>query len=105
MTDYNDGEWHGWSGGECPVHEKAVIDVVYPNGNAYKECNAGTAGWYGPMLFRVVTPYVEPAHKLEFWVNVYEDGAVALHESKEEADQGAVIGLVRCVHMIEADGA
>ena len=19
MTDYNDGKWHGWNGGECPV--------------------------------------------------------------------------------------
>ena len=32
MTDapnYNDGKWHGWNGGECPVHPKTVVDVRY----------------------------------------------------------------------------
>ncbi len=31
MTDYNDGEWHGWNGGECPVNPEAVVDVVSIN--------------------------------------------------------------------------
>jgi hypothetical protein len=31
MTDYNDGKWHGWNGGECPVDPQAVVDVVSIN--------------------------------------------------------------------------
>ena len=29
MTDYNDGKWHGWNGGECPVDPDAIVDVRY----------------------------------------------------------------------------
>lgn len=28
MTNYNDGNFHGWNGGECPVHPKSVISAV-----------------------------------------------------------------------------
>jgi hypothetical protein len=31
MTDYNDGKWHGWNGGECPVDPEALVDVVWIN--------------------------------------------------------------------------
>jgi hypothetical protein len=31
MTNYNDGKWHGWNGGECPVDPLAVVDVVSIN--------------------------------------------------------------------------
>ena len=27
MTNYNDGRWHGWNGGECPVHPETVVEV------------------------------------------------------------------------------
>ena len=26
--NYNDGRWHGWNGGECPVHPETVVVVV-----------------------------------------------------------------------------
>jgi len=29
MTDYNDGEWHGWNGGECPVHPGTIVEVAF----------------------------------------------------------------------------
>lgn len=29
MTNYNDGKWHGWNGGECPVHPNTKVEVVY----------------------------------------------------------------------------
>ena len=30
MTNtYNDGKWHGWNGGECPVHPKTVVDYLW----------------------------------------------------------------------------
>jgi hypothetical protein len=31
MTDYNDGKWHGWNGGECPVDPEAHVDIVWIN--------------------------------------------------------------------------
>ena len=27
MTNYNDGKWHVWNGGECPVHPEVITDV------------------------------------------------------------------------------
>lgn len=32
MTDkpnYNDGNWHGWNGGECPVHPQSEVEAVW----------------------------------------------------------------------------
>lgn len=29
MTNYNDGKWHGWDGGECPVHHESVVECVW----------------------------------------------------------------------------
>lgn len=26
--NYNDGNWHGWAGGECPVHPESEIQAV-----------------------------------------------------------------------------
>jgi hypothetical protein len=31
MTDYNDGKWHGWNGGKCPVDTQAHVDIVWIN--------------------------------------------------------------------------
>lgn len=75
MTDYNDGNWWGWNGGECPVHPETVVDVVVIR----QECetwrtlnlNASVFDWDAPdgnseiIAFRVVRAYREPR---EFWV-------------------------------------
>lgn len=67
MTDYNDGKWHGWNGGECPVHPQSEIEVVYANAIAFSgatACTAKYAAWSDKIMqlaaFRVVTPYDEP---------------------------------------------
>lgn len=45
MSDYYDGCWHGWNGGECPVHPETIIDVcLYDDGEVtgetgMKACN------------------------------------------------------------------
>ena len=31
MTDYNDGKWHAWNGGECPVDPEAHVDIIWIN--------------------------------------------------------------------------
>lgn len=29
MTNYNDGKWHIWNGGECPVHPKTLVAAIW----------------------------------------------------------------------------
>jgi len=72
MTDYNDGNWHPWNGGECPVHPKSLVVVMVRDGmvsperqpaRAYKwdEDHTGTI-----VAFRVVKEHKEPR---EYWVS------------------------------------
>lgn len=60
MTDYNDGKWHGWNGGECPVDPASVIDVHYVNAlGGYGRDEGRQAGqhiWALGCLFRVTKP-------------------------------------------------
>ena len=75
MTDkpnYNDGNWHGWNGGECPVHPKTTVEgywrhdektvvgsAVYNRGYAYG-LNFAWDGETKLKLFRVIKEYREP---------------------------------------------
>ena len=70
-TDYNDGRWHGWNGGECPVHPQTVVEVVKCQGRDAVADNAATADgyiWaeghtiYPIIAFRVVKEYREPRY-------------------------------------------
>ncbi|SEU02446.1 hypothetical protein [Paracoccus homiensis] len=88
MSDYNDGKWHGWNGGECPVHDKSTVQTRHlhthesHHSSAYNtwRCeNEQKAGWFNPscwdwsqpheanpiVAFRVVKEHREPR---EFWV-------------------------------------
>ena len=87
MTDYNDGKWHGWNGGECPVHPSTFIEAIWDDGSRAHICAEEITWETGdtePCAFRVVKPYREPR---EFWLNVYDGrpGAVACR-SREEAE-------------------
>lgn len=33
MTDYNDGDIHGWNGGDCPVHPKTRVKLWFRYGS------------------------------------------------------------------------
>jgi hypothetical protein len=76
-VDYNDGKWHRWAGGECPVHLSSVVEIKFINGCANEiqggSNGAGNFAWVSishPIIsFRVTKVYVEP-HKVprEFWV-------------------------------------
>lgn len=73
MTNYNDGNWYGWNGGECPVHPETVVEVVYSNwaSTGIKTITdpARMASWGGGDLnliaFRVIKEHKEPR---EFWI-------------------------------------
>lgn len=44
MTDYNDGKWHGWNGGECPVHPKSIVMACFFSGPPSMSDGYGNVG-------------------------------------------------------------
>jgi hypothetical protein len=96
MTDYNDGNWHGWNGGDCPVHPQSEVVFV-----SRDELNKWSLVDLNPtpakclafskdmIAFRVVTPYVEPPKPRELWINEYPGMAVGcIHKSAVAASEG-----------------
>lgn len=75
MTNYNDGNWHIWHGGECPVHPKTVVEAVWHDPRMERAGISGprpakvenepTLAWVHVVKFRVVKEYHEPR---EFWI-------------------------------------
>jgi hypothetical protein len=79
MINYNDGKWHGWNGGECPVHPESVVEVCSAVETVRKtEATPENVYWPNVIAFRVVEPYHEPR---EWWATGNH-----LHDTKEEAD-------------------
>ena len=70
MTDYNDGKFHLWHGGECPVHPQAVVDVRFHSVESQADGLHPAKDWewrhigYGMdiVAFRVVKPYLAPVY-------------------------------------------
>ena len=70
MTDYNDGNWHAWHGGECPVHPKSTVEAVWHDPRMERAGMTGprpakvenepTLAWAHVVKFRVVKEYREP---------------------------------------------
>ena len=103
MTDYNDGNWHGWSGGECPVDPESLVDQVWHDpdrGTAglHVQKRAGSRAWGQTLRFRVVKPYREPR---EFWVNVYPDNFLEAHVTEEEAERNKTSDRLVCIRVRE----
>jgi len=77
MTNYNDGYWHGWNGGECPVHPDTVVEAVWFDiGRVIVQKEpAREFIWDGggmvTIAFRVVKEHKEPR---EFWVFINDFG-------------------------------
>lgn len=117
VTDYNDGQWHGWNGGECPVHPETVVDTRHlksgpiNNSEIYSWAAKVTeqAGWFdsecwagidddkhNPIVaFRVVKPYREP---LECWVTIHGHAAIgAAYDT--EADARAMAASHRSIRV------
>ncbi len=68
MTNYNDGKWHGWNGGECPVHPESEVEAVYTRSEIFKGIVSDVAkafSWedseysLGLVAFRVVKEHRE----------------------------------------------
>lgn len=78
MTDYNDGKWHGWNGGECPVHRESKIWYASTHNGEAGPIIAGKLDWgnkplhnYQIIAFRVVESHREPR---EFWLRISKCG-------------------------------
>lgn len=85
MTDYNDGNWHGWNGGvtkPSSIHYKSKIeylwlDVLTRRGGVsrqaagYDEKIDTFMDWSNVVKFRVATEYKEPR---EFTLFEDQDG-------------------------------
>lgn len=75
---YKVGKWYGWNGGECPVHPKTQVEVVFVDGLAeYDGDNNVASFWewdskFEPIIaFKILEEYKEPR---EFWVAFDKDG-------------------------------
>lgn len=74
MTDYNDGKWHLWDGGECPehIHELSEVEYVLHNEEAGEAFLTGpmevpNIDWSLVVRFRVTYAHVEPR---ELWIDM-----------------------------------
>jgi hypothetical protein len=92
LADYNDGKWHRWAGGECPVHSSSVVHARYILRGDLTEYTqrAKDFRWDAidnPIIaFRVTKEYVEPPKvPREFWLiqgkiyNYYHTNTNAIH--------------------------
>jgi hypothetical protein len=97
MTDYNDGEWHGWNGGECPVDPRAWVEVWYDCGgfDDSEETQAGDIDWSNaaeidPITrFRVITPATQATAEPELSPDPLAD--LAARVEKLEAIINAIV--------------
>ena len=112
MTDYNDGEWHGWNSRHRPdgVHPESLVTFVWHDvwhdeetGRCGVECDtpARKVVWPNTIKFRVTKPFQEPR---VIWVNEYKNGYSGIaHQSPERAKQAVSEGVARvAVRFVEA---
>ena len=82
MSDYNDGKWHGWNGGECPVHGDSHVEYVTLNEPGISD--AGSLDWNTEILpiiaFRVTKQHREPR---ELWLRDTGHGVMVSCELRD----------------------
>lgn len=44
--NYQDGQWHRWTGGECPVDPDDIVKVIYRGGMMSEDYPATMWGWH-----------------------------------------------------------
>lgn len=95
MTNYNDGNWHGWNGGECPVHPESIVETCWVSDESVGSITSyaydilwSKKDGVSTIAFRVVKEYREPR---DFWVN----------PASLEAATSAVSGYIRMREVIE----
>ena len=70
---YEENVWHGWNGGECPVHPKTIVEILFYDGVTAESWSdsdmAGDFDWslaasVLPVAFRVIKEHREPREVL-----------------------------------------
>ena len=92
MTNYNDGNWHGWNGGECPVHPKSEIEAVYlmnreADSHMIFRNTASEKSWRYPFLFRVIKAYRDPRECWSYGAHIRDTEADAIAFRNAVADE------------------
>ena len=101
MTDYSDGKWHGWNGGDCPVHPNSMVECVISTTAKCREhiCLAGSLHWAadkGIVAFKVTK---EHKQLREYWVN-YENRSVLTIRDNDDNETFVNRGYI---HMREVE--
>ena len=101
MTDYNDGKWHGWNGGECPVDLGCLVEFQTIGGVVgradHDPLAASDLSWFhdgddGDLIaFRVTKP--APPKPRECWsygahIRDTEAEAIAFRQAVADANPG-----------------
>lgn len=102
-VNYNDGKWHGWNGGECPVHMRSEVRVLWCSDDR-EEVRCGMAGniaWLGNeygnvVAFRVIKEHKEPR---EFWLCVWN--ICTKKEAAEKIRNEKHDGIMEIIHIRE----
>lgn len=90
MTDYRDGDWHGWNGGTLPVRYNDRIDYVWlhtkgtPPVTHHKNHRAGNICFEGNEYGDLIAFRVIQKHAMEFWLEDDGDGRVFVSETPIE---------------------
>jgi len=91
--NYNDGKWHGWGGGECPVHPESVVECLLECGHTGEM----PAGWWTVWKTEVAAFRVIKEHKesREFWIVKVAGEFPEVHGHKPNYHDGIDVTHVR----------
>lgn len=117
MTNYNDGKWHGWNGGECPVHPKSLVQAVWrPDSEALVDVrdaegfqddnwlHISAGGMADIIAFRVIKEHREPREAWAVGDKLKDTKADAEgFLAKLRAENPGLFKDWKVIRMIEAD--
>lgn len=107
MTNYNDGKWHGWNGGECPVHPKSTVELRWSEDTGESNSKADfyqTECWTHEddtcnhiIAFRVIKEHREPR---EWWIGC-NGFAYSAREAAEDSLKGTLVDPIHVREVLE----
>jgi hypothetical protein len=75
ITNYNDGDWHPWTGGDCPVHQGSRVELMMNSGDTGENLVAGDWNWGRVIKTKIVAFKVTKEYKpepREFWITTLD---------------------------------
>ena len=101
--NYNDGNWCGWNGGECPVHPETMVEVVSEHGADSGRASAmapwGHEDGLSPIVaFRVIKEHRDPR---EFWANTEKSTILLSYGKNDNAEEFISAGYIHVREVIE----